>query len=460
MHQRIILTISCLAVFFEALDASVLNMAIPSMEHYFNFGPDAIQWVQTVYLLFYGGFVLLGGRLSDIKGRRTIYITGAALFGAASFAAGCAGGFGWLLAFRAIQGIGVAFAIPAAISIIINTFPEAAERNRAMGIFGAMAGTGFATGLAIGGMISTYLGWQWVFFINVPVIALAVVFALLYVPADKKQEQVVSSDYKSGIMITLLMLAAAWLLHSLGTIGSNPWMFVGTLVGLLLLGTIFIRRERVQPFPLMDFSIFKLHGTIAGNLGALLTGAAFVSYLFLLTLYLQQHLLFKPDVAGLLLLPFSIMSGLFGKFLLPYCFKKVGVVRVGIIGNVFMLLGFICFFCSYYGFFPLPLIVLGIFCTNTVGISMIFPSVTILSVQSAGPHQQGLASGVNGTSSSFGGGFGLSIIGLVMQVAPMLHMDIHGISLMVLMVIELAAIITLVVFQRKESSLLAQQQLA
>ncbi len=459
MNQRIILTISCLAVFFEALDASVLNMAIPSMEQYFNFGPDAIQWVQTVYLLFYGGFVLLGGRLSDIKGRRTIYITGAALFGVASFAAGCAGSFGWLLAFRAMQGIGVAFAIPAAISIIIHTFPEAADRNRAMGIFGAMAGTGFATGLAIGGLISAYWGWQWVFFINVPVIALAIVFALLYVPADKQQEHPVGSDYKSGIMITLLMLAAAWMLHSLGKVGTNPWMFLATVMGFLILGTIFIRRERVQPFPLMDFSIFKLHGTIAGNLGALLTGAAFVSYLFLLTLYLQQHLLLKPDMAGLLLLPFSIMSGLFGKFLLPYFFKKVGVVWVGIIGNMFMLLGFICFFFSYYGFFPLPVIVFGIFCTNTVGISMIFPSVTILSVQSAGPHQQGLASGVNGTSNSLGGGLGLSLIGLVIQLAPAMQWDMHEVSLIVLMLVELAAIIMLLIFQRKDA-VMPQQQLA
>jgi len=453
MQRRIILTISCLAVFFETLDASVLNMAIPSMEQYFDFGPEAIQWVQALYLLFYGGFVLLGGRLTDIKGRRNVYITGAAIFGAASFAAGCAGSFGWLLACRAVQGIGVAFAIPAAIAIIIHTFNEPEERNRAMGIFGAMAGTGFATGLAIGGLISAYWGWQWVFFINVPVIVLAIILALTYIPADRKNEHQLPSDYKSGLMITTLMLAAAWMVHSLAEIATHPWMFAATLPGFLLLGSYFIKRERSLAMPLVDFSVFRLDGAIAGNLAALLTGAAFVSYLFLLTLYLQQHLLFSPASAGLLLLPFSIMSGLFSKFVLPHCFKRLGVTGVGLLGNAFMVTGFLCFILSYSGVWPLPLIVFGIFCTNTVGISMIFPSVTILSVQSAPPPQQGLASGINGTSNSFGGGFGLSVTGLVMQVAPVMQMDMHLASLAVLLVFEALAIVTLVVYQRRRVKL-------
>ncbi|SHK85879.1 Major Facilitator Superfamily protein [Chitinophaga jiangningensis] len=445
--------ISCLAVFFETLDASVLNMAIPSMEQYFNFGPDAIQWVQALYLLFYGGFVLLGGRLTDIRGRRNVYITGAAIFGAASFAAGFAKSFGWLLACRAVQGIGVAFAIPAAIAIIIHTFTVPQERNRAMGIFGAMAGTGFATGLAIGGLISAYWGWQWVFFINVPVIILAILLALTYIPADQKNEQSVPSDYKSGLMITTLMLAAAWMVHSLGSIGSHPWMFAGTLTGFLVLGTYFIQRERAHATPLVDFSIFRLDGAVAGNLAALLTGAAFVSYLFLLTLYLQQHLLFSPASAGLLLLPFSILSGLFSKFILPFCFKRLGVTGVGLLGNAFMVTGFLSFMLSYSGVLPVPLIVFGIFCTNSVGISMIFPSVTILSVQAAPPHQQGLASGINGTSNSFGGGLGLSVTGLIMQVVPLYQLDMHLSSLVMLLVFEALAITTLLVYQRKHSAL-------
>ncbi|NIG53307.1 MFS transporter [Chitinophaga sp. Cy-1792] len=449
MQQRIILTIACLAVFFETLDASVLNMAIPSMEGYFRFSADAIQWVQTVYILFYGGFVLLGGRLADIKGRRNIYMVGAGLFGLASFACGCAQTFSWLLAFRALQGIGVAFAIPAAIAIIINTFPEPAARNRAMGIFGAMAGTGFAAGLATGGLITSYWGWQWVFFINVPVIMLAVFFAWKFIPADKKEKQQHKEDLSGGLILTVLMLAAAWIIHSLGSITTAPVQFAATVAGFLLLGFYFVRKEQSHTSPLIDFKLLRLPGAVTGNLGALLTGAAFGSYLFLLTLYLQQHLLLNPAQAGMLLLPFSIMSGLFSKFLLPLLFRRIGVISVGVIGNIFMVSGFILFIISYLGVLPLPVIVAAIFCTNTVGISMIFPSMTILGVESAPPSQQGLASGINGTANSFGGGLGLSLTGLVMQQAVVMQYDMHIAALSVLIGIEIIAIIQISRYQRK-----------
>ncbi|MFB6455061.1 MFS transporter [Chitinophaga sp. Hz27] len=449
MQQRIILTVACLAVFFETLDASVLNMAIPSMEGYFKFSADAIQWVQTVYILFYGGFVLLGGRLADIKGRRNIYIAGAGLFGLASFACGCAQTFGWLLAFRALQGIGVAFAIPAAIAIIINTFPDATARNRAMGIFGAMAGTGFATGLATGGLITAYWGWQWVFFINVPVIMLAIFFAWKFIPVDIKIKKEQKEDLSSGVILTILMLAAAWIIHSFGSITTAPLQFLLVLAGFLLLGFYFIRKEKSLAAPLVDFKLLRLPGAVTGNLGALLTGAVFVSYLFLLTLYLQQHLMLNPAQAGILLLPFSILSGLFSKFILPQLFKRLGVIGVGVVGNIFMLSGFILFIISYLGFQPLPSIIAAIFCTNAIGISMIFPSMTILGVQAAPPEQQGLASGINGTANSFGGGLGLSLTGLVMQQAIEMHFDMHISALLVLVSIELIAILQIARYQYK-----------
>ncbi|WP_161596640.1 MFS transporter [Chitinophaga vietnamensis] len=445
MKQRIILTVACLAIFFETLDVSVLNMAIPQMELYFSAGPDGIQWVQTVYVLCYAGFVLLGGRLADTNGRRRIFVSGALLFAAASLAAGFSVSFAWLLTCRAFQGIGVAMAIPAAIAIITNTFPNPVERNRALGVFGAMAGIGFATGLATGGIISKVLGWQWVFFINVPVIAVAVILALRYIPADERNKRT-SRNIWSGVMIAILMLLASWLIHSIGSIGRNPLLFGILLAVSGILGYYFVKRESVHPSPLVDFKLFRLPGVITGNLGAFLSGSVFLSYIFLLTLYLQQELHFSSATAGLLLFPFSILSGLTSKYLLPRLLQRFGVVKTGIIGNSFMLSGILFFLLSNYMGHSLVFLFFAVLCLNSVGISIIYPCVTILSVQSTPEAQHGLASGISATSGSFGNGMGLSVIGVVMRLCEQQHWNIYGAGLITLTILAVLAIVPLISF--------------
>ncbi|HVI43285.1 MAG TPA: MFS transporter [Chitinophaga sp.] len=449
MKQRIILTVACLAIFFEALDVSVLNMALPQMEQYFDFSPDAIQWVQTVYVLLYAGFVLLGGRLSDTIGRRNIFIAGALLFVLASFAAGFSLSFEWLLVCRGLQGVGVAFAIPAAMSVISHTFTDPAEKNRAFGVFGAMAGIGFATGLAIGGLISAYLGWQWVFFINVPVIGIAIILARKFIPADIKREETISSNVPSGMLISLLMLLAAWLIHDLGHITHHPVVYLSLLFLFVFMGLYFIRRERVHPFPLVDFSIFSLQGVITGNTGAMLLGGIFLPYIFLLTLYLQHQLHFSSSQAGLLLFPFSILSGLISKFVLPHLFNRFGVERTGIIGNACMLSGILFFIVSYFSAYPLPFIICAVLCINSMGMSVTFPCVTILAIQHVPASQHGLASGVNGTANAMGGGLGLSLTGLAMQVAGMMDWNVYGVGLSVLAALGLIAIGQLYVYMKQ-----------
>jgi EmrB/QacA subfamily drug resistance transporter len=453
--ERIILTVACLAIFFEALDASVLNMAIPQMERYFHFGPDAIQWVQTVYVLFYAGLVLLGGRLADTRGRKRIFTGGAACFVIASLAAGFSPSFAWLLVCRALQGSGVALAIPAAMAIITNTFTAPAERHRALGVFGAMAGIGFATGLAMGGLISHYLGWQWVFFINVPVIGIAILLAVLYIPEDGKTAGRRSNNAPSAALITGLMMLAAWLIHDLVNIGYHYTKYLLLLLLFLAAGIFFVRRERVCAFPLVDFRLFRLPGVITGNAGAALLGSIFLSYLFMLTLYLQQDLHLSASQAGLLLFPFSILSGIISKFVLPRLFEKLGVVKTGILGNTCMLCGILFFAGSYFSAYALPLILGAVLCINSFGMAISFPCVTILAVQSVPERQQGLASGINGTANALGGGLGLSLTGLVMQVAGIRGWSVYGACLAVLVVIGMGAIAQLLFFYRRSGSKLA-----
>ncbi|HEY9261564.1 MFS transporter [Chitinophaga sp.] len=441
-----------MAIFFEALDVSVLNMAIPQMELFFHFGADAIQWVQTVYVLFYAGLVLLGGRLADTQGRKKIFITGAVSFVLASLAAGFSPSFAWLLVCRALQGAGVALAIPAAMAIITNTFTEPAARNRALGIFGAMAGIGFATGLAIGGLISHYLGWQWVFFINVPVIGLVIILAVVYIPADEKHAVKPLNNALSAMLITGLMMLAAWLIHDLGNIGHHYTKYLSGLFLFVVAGVFFVRRERVHASPLVDFSLFRLPGVITGNVGAVLLGSVFLSYIFMLTLYLQQDLHFSSSQAGLLLFPFSILSGIISKFVLPHLFHKLGVVKTGIIGNVCMLCGILFFVGSYFTDYTLLFIFCAVACINSFGMAITFPCVTILAVHSVPERQQGLASGINGTANALGGGLGLSLVGLVMQMAGTKGISAYGAGLTVLMLLALGAIGQLLLFYQRGKS--------
>lgn len=445
-QQRIILTVACMAIFFEALDVSVLNMAIPQMELFFHFGPDAIQWVQTVYVLFYAGLVLLGGRLADTLGRKKMFMTGAIMFVLASLAAGFSRSFGWLLVCRALQGAGVALAIPAAMAIITCTFTIPAERNRALGIFGAMAGIGFATGLAIGRLISNYFGWQWVFFINVPVIGLAVMLAALYIPADEAHAVKQVNNTLSALLITGLMMLAAWLIHDLGDIGQHYTKYFFLLILFIGAAVFFVRRERVHTSPLVDFRLFRLRGVITGNMGAFMLGSIFLSYVFLLTLYLQRDLHFSSSQAGLLLFPFSILSGVISKFALPHLFEKLGVIKTGVLGNSCMLCGILFFIGSYFTSYTLFFILCAIACINSFGMAISFPCVTILAVQAVPERQQGLASGINGTANALGGGLGLSLVSLVMQVATTKGWSVYGAGLGVLALLALGAIGQLLVF--------------
>lgn len=415
-RKQIIMIVASTAIFFEALDIAILNLAIPLMQQQFGLTAESIQWVQTVYVLFYGGFLVIGGKLCDTLGRKNIFLTGAGLFLCTSLGAGLSGSFIALTAFRALQGLAAAMVMPSALSIVTNTFTETKERNRALSIFSSFAAIGSGCGLALGGVVATYLGWQWIFFINVPVITVALILAYRYIDKDVIGTEQRMPDIISGFLLTLVIVLLSYVVHNLPQFEKN-FILLSSLVLVIIIAFYFLRqRERKQAEPLIDVSLFRNTGTITGNGTTVLLGAFFLSYLFLLSLVLQQNMHFSAARAGLLLFPFSMLSFLVSRYVVPPLFKKLTVLQMGILGMCLMLSGALLLMTALVYNHSLWLIVLSIACVTGSGMSVCYPSLTALAIRDIPDAQQGVAAGICTTSYFLGAGLGLSLLALGMQV--------------------------------------------
>ena len=292
------------AQFIVVLDASIVNVALPSIGRDLQFAQDNLSWVITAYTLTFGGFLLLGGRLADLLGRRRIFIAGAVLFAIASLAGGLAQSDLQLIAARAVQGLGAALISPAALSIVTTTFAEGAERNKALGVWGAVAGSGGAVGVLAGGVLTDTLGWEWVLFVNVP-IALAAALLAPRLLDESGDERATSFDIPGAVSVTA---GLAILVYALVDGEQAGWGSTQTLILLpvaLLLLAVFILIESRVASPLMPFSIFRLQTLRGANIVGLLVGMSLFSMFFFISLYLQQVLGYEPLKAGLSYLPLS-----------------------------------------------------------------------------------------------------------------------------------------------------------
>ena len=404
------LALVCVAMFMTVLDVSIVNVALPSIQTSLHVSDKSLQWIVTAYAISFGGFLLLGGRAGDLLGRRRMFMTGIALFSVASFACGLAGSIGVLIAARALQGVGAAIVSPATLSIITTTFDEGAERNKALGIWGAMGGSGAAAGVLFGGILTKYAGWEWIFFVNVPVGALVLVLTRLVV-RESRMPGLHGFDFPGAAAITSSLALLVYGISKAPDVGWGSGRTIGFLLAAAALLAAFIVIERRTAAPMMPFRIFRIRAVTGANVCGFLLGAVVFSNFFLLTLYVQQVLGYSALKAGLTFLATAgtviPVAGLSQALV-----TRLGVRPVLVFGLVLMTAGML-----WYTQIPVH----GHFATNLlpgylmvgVGMAFSFIPVSIAALAGVAPQEAGLASGLINTSQQIGGALGVAIAATV-----------------------------------------------
>jgi len=297
-HRWRILAVVATAFFMTILDIAIVNVALPSIARSLNFSRENLQWVITAYSIAFGGFLLLAGRAADLLGRRRVFVVGVVVFTVASLVCGLAQSEGMLIVARAVQGLGAAIITPAALSIVMTSFEEGAERNKALGIWGALGGSGAAVGVLAGGVLTKYLGWEWIFFVNVPVGALVLVLTPRIVPESRREGAERRYDALGAILVSG---GLALLVYTISRAPDVGWLTARTILLLVASGALlvgFLVNERRVQDPLMPFHIFRVRTVTGANVVGLLLGAVIFANFFLLTLYVQNVLHYSALKTG------------------------------------------------------------------------------------------------------------------------------------------------------------------
>jgi EmrB/QacA subfamily drug resistance transporter len=409
--KNLALMLLAMTQFVVVIDASIVNVALPSIGAHLHFSRDDLSWVVNAYTLTFGGFLLLGGRLADLLGRRRMFMLGLVVFSLASLAGGLAQSEAWLIIARATQGLGAAIVSPAALSIITTTFAEGAERNRALGIWGAVAGAGGAAGVLLGGILTSGLSWRWVLFVNVPIGIAAAVLAPRLLLESKTEDGTKGFDIPGAVTVTA---GLALLVYTVVDAVNVGWGSTGTLLrlaGSAILLAAFVVIERRQRHPLLPFSIFRLRTLRGANIVGLLIGMSLFSMFFFISLYLQQVLHFSPIKTGLAYLPLAvgiiISAGVGSQLVTRVGFKPV------LIGGLVSIAAGLVWFSRVPPGGSFSSDVLGPSLLAAFGLGFSFVSVTIGAVTGTKPQEAGLASGLINTAQQVGGALGLAILATV-----------------------------------------------
>jgi EmrB/QacA subfamily drug resistance transporter len=401
----------CVAQFVVVLDASIVNVALPTIKEALNFSEDSLPWVVNAYVLTFGGFLLLGGRLADLLGRRRLFMAGLVLFALASLAGGLAADSGQLIAARAVQGLGAAILSPAALSIVAVTFKDGAERNKALGIWGAVAGSGGAAGVLLGGVLTEYIGWEWVLWVNVPIGILAAAIAPTLIAESSAEAETRHFDVAGALTVTLGLSAFVFALLDAESAGWGSFQTIGTIVASLILLGAFVAIERRSRAPLVPFSIFRVRTITGANVVGILVGASLFSMFYFISLYMQQILGYSPIKAGISYLPLAVTI-ILAAGIASGLVTKVGFKPILAIGMACIALGLLWFTqISVDGTFLGD--ILGPSLLAALGLGFAFVPVTIAAVSGIEDREQGLASGLINTSQQVGGALGLAILAAV-----------------------------------------------
>jgi EmrB/QacA subfamily drug resistance transporter len=408
-HKGLVLVILAGAQFMVVLDATIVNVALPAIEKSLHFSNAAqLQWIVTAYTLFFGGFLLLGGRLADLFGRRRLFLMGTALFALSSLLAGLSQNSGMIIAFRSLQGLGAAILSPAALSLVLNIFSEGKERNRALGIWSGVAAGGGAVGLLLGGILTEYVNWRWVFFINVPIAILVGFLAPRFIPKSEPTKESRQIDYLGALTVTSGLMVMVYGFVKATSYGWGNARTIGLFVASLALLVGFVINESRVKKPLIPLSIFRNRNISAANLMQLPITAAMYSVFFYLSIYEQQTLHFSPVKTGLANLPFTIMIGLVAG-IVSRIVIKTGPKRILVVAPLFMAAGLFYFsripVHGHYLSNILPGIIL-----MAGGMAGAFVALTLAATNGVKSKDAGLASGLINTTQQIGGALGLAIL--------------------------------------------------
>jgi EmrB/QacA subfamily drug resistance transporter len=399
------------AQFVVVLDAAIVNVALPSIGDALHFNQDDLSWVVNAYTLTFGGFLLLGGRMADLIGRRRMFIVGLFVFAGASLAGGLAQSDVWLVVARAVQGLGAALVSPAALSIVTTIFEEGPERNKALGVWGAVAGSGGAAGVLLGGMLTEWAGWEWVLFVNVPIGIAAALIAPRLLP-ESRNEGHRSFDIAGAVTVTLGLTLFVYALVDANDAGwlSAQTLGLGAIAIALIAGFVFIERRTAAP--LVPFpGIFRVRSISGVNVTALLVAMSLFSMFFFISLYMQRVLGYDPLETGFAYLPLAggiiVSAGLASSLV-----TRFGIKPVLIAGLLLTAAGLVWFAQISVGgnylddiLFPSLL--------AAFGLGFAFVAMTVGAVAGVEAHEAGLASGLINTSQQIGGALGLAILSAI-----------------------------------------------
>jgi EmrB/QacA subfamily drug resistance transporter len=408
VNPWLVLVLVCMAQFMVVLDATIVNVALPSIQEDLEMSDADLQWVVNAYALTFGGFLLLGGRAGDLMGRKRIFLVGVVVFTVASLLNGLAPSSEALIVFRGLQGLGAALIAPAALSIITTTFEEGTERTKAMGVWAAIAVGGAAVGLVLGGILTTAFSWPWIFYVNVPVGIAVFIASMRLVPESKDEHAHKSFDLAGAVTVTAGLLA---LVYGIVKAQEKGWVSLHTggffgLAFVLLAAFVVIERRSVEP--LVRLGIFRVRTVRAANVVMFLVAAGLFAMFYFNTLYLQRVLGYSALEAGFAFLPFTF-GVIVGAALSQSLVRRLGAREVPLIGMPMAIVGLLLFMRlqpdGSYVTDLLPGIILA-----SIGMGMTFVPITLIATSGIPHDDAGLASGLYNTSQQIGGALGLAIL--------------------------------------------------
>jgi EmrB/QacA subfamily drug resistance transporter len=427
----LILAFLCAAGFMTFLDVSIVNVALPTIEHDLNISENYLQYVVTTYGTLLGGFLLLGGRLADTLGRRRVLRVGLLVFAAASLLAGLSFDVVTLIIARGLQGLGAAFIAPSALSLLTGNFAHGPERNKALGVWGAISGLAAIFGVILGGLLTEGPGWRYIFFLNVPIGVILAVVAPVIVAESRAEERRKSFDFAGAITLTAALVL---LIYTLGRTADAGWTSVstiGSLAVVVVLLIAFLTIERRAAAPLIPLHIFTLPVLRTANLTAILLFGTLVTLFFFVSLYMQQVLNYSPIRTGLSYVPLAFITavgaGVSAKLVTKIPAKPVLVAGLLLTAGGLLLLWRTPIDASYL------IDVLPAFLISGLGLGMSFVPLQIAAFAGVGKSDSGLAAGLISTSQEAGGALGVAIAATIaFSRVPELTKWSHGDPVLVL----------------------------